>query len=107
MLSDVIMFLEWSVGESLTVGDIVWGRVYGFPLWPGKIVPSTEATRSLHSWTLPSGRKKRQAGEQATSQCPMRGREAKERGAGPPGWWLADGAGGELNAARCSAQVDS
>ena len=32
-------------GRSLTVGDIVWGKIHGFPWWPGKIVSITISQR--------------------------------------------------------------
>uniref|UniRef100_A0A8D8YNG4 PWWP domain-containing protein 2B n=2 Tax=Cacopsylla melanoneura TaxID=428564 RepID=A0A8D8YNG4_9HEMI len=40
-----------SDGNGLSVGDIVWGKVHGFPWWPGKVLSLSESTSSADTPT--------------------------------------------------------
>lgn len=33
----------FSIGVRLLVGDVVWGKIHGFPWWPGKILTMTNS----------------------------------------------------------------
>ncbi|XP_014661539.1 PREDICTED: PWWP domain-containing protein 2A-like [Priapulus caudatus] len=32
-------------GKTLAVGDVVWGKIHGFPWWPGHVIGISESTR--------------------------------------------------------------
>ncbi|UYV79197.1 PWWP2A [Cordylochernes scorpioides] len=36
-------------GRDVTIGDVVWGKVQGFPWWPGKVLALTECQRDNSS----------------------------------------------------------
>lgn len=39
-VTEHILFL---LGVRLLVGDVVWGKIHGFPWWPGKILTMTSS----------------------------------------------------------------
>ncbi|KAK6639281.1 hypothetical protein RUM43_007553 [Polyplax serrata] len=44
---------QMSDGRSMAVGDVVWGKIHGFPWWPGKVLSITKSLKDDGLCTTP------------------------------------------------------